>query len=60
MTAVVDSFPEDFRDVEDGAGVGDGRTGLLQGGSGLPQRSRFPANEDTGNMDRLSGIDPES
>lgn len=40
-----------------GAGAGAGKKGV-HGGRGLPQRSRFPVNEDTGKRSSDLGTDP--
>lgn len=42
-----------------GVGAGDGKNGV-HGGSGPPQRSMFPANEDALNLPRVLGIEPLS
>ncbi|KAI4380427.1 hypothetical protein MLD38_006620 [Melastoma candidum] len=50
IIAAVDSF---FLDLVLGCG-----DGVKQEGRGLPQRARFPAKADDGNLERVSGMDP--
>lgn len=62
IMAPVERFLDFLPDVEgemgsEGDGAGEGKNGL-QGGSGPPQRPRFPANEDAGYLDSVSGMEP--
>ena len=45
--------------LELGDGAGAGKNGV-HGRNGLPQRFRFPANEDEGNLASVLGIEPFS
>lgn len=45
--------------TEEGDGVGDGKNGL-HGCNGPPQRSRFPAKDDSLNLVKIEGIEPLS
>lgn len=62
IMAPVESFLDFLRELvegmgSDGDGAGEGKNGL-QGGSGPPQSPRFPANEDSGYLDKVLGIEP--
>ena len=62
IMAPVESFLDFLPEVvggmgSEGDGTGEGKNGL-QDRSGPPQSPRFPANEDSGNLDNVSGIEP--